>query len=88
MQFLLRVLNKRNSAQHFEVWLSSEAPHLAWSGCERGIDIGPLGEEQRPIVVVVPSEEARGSFPLKVHIKSVEHGGEMVKSVPFVGPGY
>jgi cytochrome c oxidase accessory protein FixG len=87
-QFLLRVLNKRNATQHFKIQLTGELKSLHWTGGEQDIEVGPLGEETRTIVVVASRAEIHGSFPINVRIRSVEHDTEIEKSVSFVGPGY
>jgi hypothetical protein len=87
-QFLLRVLNKRNSTQHFAVSLTGGTKSLHWTGGEQAVEVGPLGEETRTIVVVSSRNDIHGSFPLIVRIRSVEHGTEIEKTVSFVGPGY
>ena len=86
-QYLLRILNKRNATQHFKISLSGNAKSLRWTGGEQAIEVGPLGEEMRSIVVVVSQEDIRGPFSVDVRVKSVEHDTEIQKSAPFVGPG-
>lgn len=87
-QFLLRVLNKRNATQHFTISLTGETKSLRWTGGEQTMEVGPLGEEIRTIVVVTSRAGIHGSFPVTVRIRSVEHDTEIEKTVPFVGPGY
>jgi len=87
-QFLLRVLNKRNSTQHFTVSLTGDVKSLGWTGGGQAIEVGPLGEETRTIVVVASRSDIHGSFPVAVRIRSVEHDTQIEKTVPFVGPGY
>jgi polyferredoxin len=87
-QFLLRVLNKRNATQHFTVSLAGDVKSLRWTGGEQAIEVGPLGEETRTIVVVASRGDIHKSFPVAVRIRSVEHGTEIEKTVSFVGPGY
>jgi len=87
-QFLLRVLNKRNATQNFKVTVTDGPRTLRWSGAEDGITVGPLGEEMRTIVVVTSRAEGHGTFPLNVHVNSVEHQTRIEKTVPFLGPGH
>jgi len=87
-QYLLRVLNKRNATQHFAVSVSGEVKSLRWAGGEQTMEVGPLGEESRSIVVVASRADIHGSFPVVVRIHSIEHQTEIEKTVPFVGPGY
>jgi cytochrome c oxidase accessory protein FixG len=87
-QFLLRVLNKRNTTQHFSVSLTGSARSMRWSGGEELIEVPPLGEQLRTIVVSASRADIHGSFPVELRLKSIEHETEIEKTVPFVGPGY
>jgi cytochrome c oxidase accessory protein FixG len=87
-QFLLRVLNKRNTTQHFSVRLTASARSMRWSGGEELIEVPPLGEQLRTVVVAASRKDIHGSFPLELQLKSIEHETEMKKTVSFVGPGY
>jgi len=87
-QFLLRVINKRNATQNFAVSVTDGPRTLRWSGAEDGITVGPHGEEIRTIIVVTSRAEGHGTFPLNVHVDSVEHQTRIEKTVPFLGPGH
>jgi cytochrome c oxidase accessory protein FixG len=87
-QFLLRVLNKRNQSQHFSVTLTGTPQSLHWSGGEELIEVPPLGEQIRTVVVEASRKDFHGSFPVEVRLKSVEHQTEIKKTVSFVGPGF
>jgi cytochrome c oxidase accessory protein FixG len=87
-QFLLRVLNKRNATQHFAVSVSAHAKSIHWTGGEQPIEVGPLGEETRTIVIVTSRAGIVESFPVTVRIRSLEHQTLVEKAVSFVGPGY
>lgn len=87
-QFLLRVLNKRNVTQHFRISVSAGVRSLRWNGGGSELEVGPLGEETRTLVVVTLRADIHGAFPITVRIRSVEHDTEIEKTVPFVGPGY
>lgn len=87
-QYLLRVLNKRNATQHFAITISGDAKTLRSNGGGQPMEVGPLGEETRTIVVVVSRADIHGAFPVSVRIRSLEHDTEIEKTVPFVGPGY
>jgi hypothetical protein len=87
-QYLLRVLNKRNTTQHFSVSLTGSARSMRWSGGEELIEVPPLGEQLRTVVVAASRGDIHGSFPLELRVKSIEHETEIKKTVPFVGPGY
>ena len=87
-EFLIRVLNKRNQPQHFQVTMKGATPGLAWSGLETGIEVGPLSEEMRPFIVTAPREQLHGSFPLEILVTAPNGRDTVKKTVSFVGPGY
>ena len=87
-EFLIRIFNKRNQPQHFTVTVTGSAPGLAATGTETGVEVAALGEEMRPIIVVVPRDQVRGSFPLEIKITAPNGRDVVKKTVSFVGPGY
>ena len=87
-QYLLRVLNKRNTPQHFALTLSGDPKSLRWSGGEEVLEVAPLGEMMRTIVVEAARTEVHESFPVELKVQSLEHRTQIKKTVPFVGPGY
>lgn len=87
-QFLVRVLNKRNAPQHFAISVSGGVKSLRATGGETAIEVGPLGEETRTLVLVTSRADLHGSFPVTVHIRSLEHETQVEKTVSFVGPDY
>jgi cytochrome c oxidase accessory protein FixG len=87
-EFLIRIFNKRNQPQHFTVAITGGPAGLAATGTEAGVEVGPLGEQMRPIIVVVPREQVQGSFPLEVKVTSPNGRDVIKKTVTFVGPGY
>jgi cytochrome c oxidase accessory protein FixG len=87
-EFLIRIFNKRNQPQHFAVSVTGGAPGLAVTGTESGVDVGALGEEMRPVIIVVPRDQVHGSFPLEVKVTAPNGRDSIKKAVTFIGPGY
>lgn len=85
-EFLLRVLNKRQSTVTFDVTVEGEAAGLRLAGNEGPIVVPPLGEQMRPMVLTIPRAELHGTLPLHFHLKAREGGTTLERTVPFLGP--
>jgi cytochrome c oxidase accessory protein FixG len=83
-QYLFRINNKRNAPVHFTVKLKSNIPDIKASGAENGIDVAPLGEQIRPIVVVVPAASYKDSFQAEFEVTADTFSA--TTSAPFLGP--
>ncbi len=84
-QYLVRVQNKRNTPQHFNLSVSSSFP-VQVSEIDGGVDVPALGEQLTPLVVVLPRSEFRGSFKFEVSADIPGRGVVFRKKVPFIGP--
>ncbi len=84
-QFLLRIDNKRNKAVRFTVALRNAQPGIALSGAEAGVEVGPHGQQMRPVVVTIPEGAYRGGFPVELEI-TADDGLAIRKEAPFLGP--
>jgi hypothetical protein len=84
-QYLLRVDNKRNQPVHFNVRLLTEKPGVTASGLQAGIDVPALGQELRPVVVVMPAAGYSEPFAAVFSVSS-DDGLIINKSAPFLGP--
>lgn len=67
-QFLLRILNKRNAPATFRLEVAGGPPGLRCAGAEGPIQIAPLGEEVRTVVVTIPRAELSGELPLRFRV--------------------
>jgi len=85
-EFLLRVLNQRNTPVTFRIEVVDGSPNLLLTGTAGGIPVGPLGEEMRPIIVTMPRAELHGKLPLHFRIISADGKTVIEKIVPFLGP--
>jgi cytochrome c oxidase accessory protein FixG len=85
-QFLLRILNKRNAPASYRLEITDAPPTLHWSGVEGGIEIAPLGEAMRPVVLTFPRADLRAELPLKVRIVSADGRTVIEKRATFLGP--
>jgi len=83
-QYLLRIENKRNQPVHFNVQLATDLPGITISGAENGIDVPALGQQSRPIVVIIPATSYHGTFTAEFVVSTSDF--HAVKSAPFLGP--
>ena len=85
-QFTIRIWNKRNAAETFTVELAGAPAGATLSGAEGGVNVGPLGEEMRVVVVTLPHAAYKGQFPLTFKITGTDGKFTVQKSLPFLGP--
>jgi cytochrome c oxidase accessory protein FixG len=85
-QFLVRILNKRNTPVHFRVEINGGPAGLHWTGTEGGVSVPALGEILRPVVVTIPREDVRQSVPLRFRIVSDDGSTSIENPMPFLGP--
>ncbi|HEX4086847.1 MAG TPA: cytochrome c oxidase accessory protein CcoG [Chthoniobacteraceae bacterium] len=84
-QYLLRITNKANHPQVFQVRILPVAG-LASSGTEELMKLGPEDEQIRPLVAVMPQNLFRAPFPVRIVISSGDGKFTEEQSVPFLGP--
>ena len=85
-QFLMRIINKRNKIEVFEVRILDLPPGSQITGTDDPIPVSALGEQMRPLVIVSPRSEYHGSFPIRVQIVNRDGGLSIDKTIPFLGP--
>jgi len=84
-QYLVRVQNKRNQPQHFDLRVSAPVP-VQVSESTAGLDIPAHGEQLTPLIIAVPRADFRGDFHLEVRAEIPGRGTVFRKNVPFIGP--
>jgi hypothetical protein len=87
-QFLVRVINKRNEPASYRLELVGEAPaELKATGLDQVLTVGPMGEEQKTLVLSLPETVFQKSFRLKVKVTDAARGDSMTTRVmEFLGP--
>ncbi|KXU36666.1 cytochrome-c oxidase [Cephaloticoccus primus] len=84
-QFFVRVLNKRAEPASFTVEVEAPAP-LTRNGLDAPLSVGPIAEEVRPLVLLVPRDHYSGPFKIKVHIRDTQGRFHSTREVEFLGP--
>jgi cytochrome c oxidase accessory protein FixG len=85
--FLLRLANKRSTAETYRIDVTSDHPRLETAG----VTAQPLslqaGEEaQEPLILSVPDKDFRGQFDVTVRVIGPNGAVESERTVPFLGP--
>ncbi|HEY8933393.1 MAG TPA: cytochrome c oxidase accessory protein CcoG, partial [Rariglobus sp.] len=85
-QFLVRLVNKRDTPARFVVTLPDAPSALVRTGLDGVVQLAPLAEEVRPLVVQMPRGDYAGEFALTVRITDEAGTFTLEKTVRFVGP--
>lgn len=87
-QFLVRVINKRNSPSIYRLELTGDfPPQLSISGLTETLSLAPLGEEQKTLVLSLPEASFTKPFKLQVNVTDTTRGDTVTTRVmEFLGP--
>jgi len=85
-QFLVRIVNRRSTPATFSLELTGAPESARQSGFESAVEIAPLGEELRPVILQVPHAAYQGPFNFTVEVTDEEGNYEMDREVEFLGP--
>lgn len=87
-QFLIRVINKRNSPSTYRLELiGAVPPELSVSGLIETLPLPALGEEQKTLVLSLPESAFQEPFKLRIKVTDTERGDSTTTRVmEFLGP--
>jgi cytochrome c oxidase accessory protein FixG len=85
-QFLVRIVNKRDTAGRFVVTLPDAPAELARTGLEGVAELAPLAEDVRSLIVLMPRSAYAGTFEFTVRVSDEAGTFSLVRTVRFVGP--
>jgi cytochrome c oxidase accessory protein FixG len=87
-QFLVRVINKHNSPSSYRLEIVGEMPpEMKVAGFVETLQLPPLGEEQKTLVLSLPESAFKKSFKLQVKVTDDLHGDSVTTRVmEFLGP--
>lgn len=83
-QFLVRLVNKRDHAQRFVLKMSD--PSVIMTGWNEPVELAPLAEEVRPLILQIPLARYTGAAHLQVSISGPDDGFQLTRTIEFVGP--
>jgi cytochrome c oxidase accessory protein FixG len=85
-QFILRVLNKRNTSEKMHIQLSGAPTGLAVSGIVEGFTVPPTGEANVPLVLRIPRAQVANDIPLQVRVLNAAGKTVAEKQFTFLAP--
>jgi cytochrome c oxidase accessory protein FixG len=85
-QFLVRIVNKRNTATRFEVRVSHTPAATRHLGFEAPVEVPPLGEFVQPLVLQQTRGAYAGPFKFEVGVVDAEGKFHLEREVEFLGP--
>ncbi len=85
-QFLVRLVNKRNTPTRFVMDLEDEPDHLRQSGFSGAIEVPALGEVAAPLIIQQPRHDYQGPFHFTVRVQDEKHSFHLERKVDFLGP--
>jgi cytochrome c oxidase accessory protein FixG len=84
-QFFVRVINKRSTTTTFTASVDAPVP-LRLSGFTEPVSVASLGEEVRPLILLVPRTDYQGPFRFTVTISDTDRSFTISREVEFLGP--
>ncbi len=85
-QYLVRIVNKREAPQRFTLEVRGAPAALELTGFTATVEIGPLGEQVFPLVMLIPRAQYTGKFPLELVLHEENEGYALSREVEFIGP--
>jgi cytochrome c oxidase accessory protein FixG len=85
-QFLVRIVNKSDQPGRFVVTLPDAPAALERTGLEGVVELPPLAEDQRPLVLQMPRTAYNGTFEFTVRVSDEAGTFNLERKVRFVGP--
>jgi polyferredoxin len=85
-QFLVRIVNKRDLPARFVITLPDAPAELLRTGMDGTVELGPLAEEVRPLIVQMPRNGYLGEFTLTVRLADEAGTFSLERLLRFVGP--
>ena len=85
-QFLVRIVNKRNTPERFNLSLDRQPGDLRRTGFDSTVEVAPLGELVQPLVLQQPRSGYSGPFHFMVRIEDGARKFQLQREVEFLGP--
>ncbi len=85
-QFLVRIVNKRNAPARFVVRLPDAPADLVQNGFAAPVEVAPLGEIVRPLVLQRPRASYTGPFYFTVRVQDEAGNFSLERKMEFLGP--
>lgn len=84
-QFLVRMVNKQSEPALFHVQLNAGTA-LQQNGLTEPVTVAPMGEDVRPLIVMMPRRDYQGPFAFTLTMTDAAGAVSLAKEVEFLGP--
>ena len=85
-QFLVRIVNKRNTPARFVLRVQQGTPDMRQTGFERAVEVAPMGELVQPLVIQQPRGTYSGPFDFQINVADPNGKFQLARNVEFLGP--
>ncbi len=85
-QFLVRLVNKRNTPARFALAVKDAPEHLRQSGFDSAIEVPALGEVAAPLILQQPRHDYNGPFEFEVRVQDERGTFHLERKAEFLGP--
>lgn len=85
-QFMVRLVNKRNQSVRLQVRVIEKPQGALVSGFEEAVEVAPMAETVRPLIVQVPRAIYAGTSHLQVRLTDESGRADITRKVEFLGP--
>lgn len=87
-QFLIRVINKRDVTARFKFVMEGNLPpETSITGLDEVMELPPLGEEVKALVLAIPEDKFQVKQTLKVRVTDLESGSSsLTRAMELLGP--
>lgn len=85
-QFLVRLVNKRNTPVRFLLAVKDAPEHLRQAGFDGAIEVPALGEIASPLVLQQPRHDYDGPFNFTLRVRDERDTFHLERKVEFLGP--
>ena len=86
-QFTLRLINKRHEPSLYQIELTQAPPGMRMIGAESPVEVPPLGEVEKPVIVTVSDKDYAGKGEIVITVRELrEKGAGLRQKMEFLGP--
>jgi len=85
-QFLVRLTNKTGAPRQFRLLVENAPEGMIISGTDGPVEVAPLQEEVRSVIIRMPRAVYRGAFHFRLAARDETGGYTLAREVEFLGP--
>lgn len=85
-QFLVRIVNKRNTPAQFVVRIDHAPDGIRQTGFDAVVTVGPMGELVQPLILQQTRASYHGPFHFRIGVEEAAGKFKLAREVEFLGP--